>query len=187
MGASDLRDNVKLYPPLSKILKLRFHDFHVLLLKARKYILRSDKEILQSKLKKFLGNKLQYYNDESGLQLIKSYVTTNVLYRNVFRIEFVVCLIYIILSFHHFFFQILFQDNKSTWFIIMKQDHRSSVNYSSKELLLKSQSTLQASCFPSLLLTFFLTFIIYKMWFINLGLVTTNWTDKRYFFFRATK
>ena len=109
MGASDLRDNVKLYPPLSKILKLRFHDFHVLLLKARKYILRSDKEILQSKLKKFLGNKLQYYNDESGLQLIKSYVTTIVLYRNVFLIEFVVSLIYIILSFHHFFFKSCFK------------------------------------------------------------------------------
>ena len=99
-----------------------------------KYILRSDKEILQSKLKKFLGNKLQCYNDESGLQLIKSYVTTNVPYRNFFLIQFVVSLIYIILSFHHLFFQILFQDNKSTWFIIMKQDHRPSVNYSSKEL-----------------------------------------------------
>ena len=55
-----------------------------------------------------------------------------------------------------FFFQILFEDIKSTWFIITKQDHRPSVNYSSKQL--------------ELLLTFVLTFIIYKKWFINLGL-----------------
>ena len=141
---------------IAKILKLRFPDFHVIFWKARKYILRSDKEILQSKLKKFLVNKLQYYNDESGLQLIKSYVTTNVPYWNFFLIQFVVSLIYITLSFHNFLFQILFQTNKSTWFIIMKQDHRPSVNYSSKEL--------------ELLLTFVLTFIIYKTWFINLGL-----------------
>ena len=86
---------------------------------------------------------------------IKSYVTTGVLYpMSFFFIQFVVFLIYTILSFQQFFFfQIMFQVNKSTWFVIMKQDPRPSVNYSSTEL--KSQSTLQASCFPSLLLTFF--------------------------------
>ena len=59
---------------------------------------------MQSKLKKFLGNKLQYYNHESGLHLIKSYVTTNVPSRNFFLIRFVDSLIYKILSFHHFIF-----------------------------------------------------------------------------------
>ena len=113
MGASDLRDNVKLYPPLSKILKLRFLDFHVILLKARKYILRSDKEILQSKLKKFLGNKLQYYNDESGLQLIKSCHHQRTVPK---CFSYRVCCLFNLYNslLPSFFFQILFQDNKST-------------------------------------------------------------------------
>ena len=154
------------------LIKSSFFMWYIL----RKDILRSDKEILQSKLKKFwgnkqyyndeMGNKQQYYNDESGLQPIKSYVTTGVLCRMSFYffIHFVVSLIYVILSFH-FFFQIFFQDNKSTCFIIMKQDHRPLVNSSSNEL--KSQTTLQASCFSTLLLTFFFCFFFHHRFFYN--------------------